>query len=104
MYHVPSDPKYDNTNALFVIPNVLDQILIIDADTIFLKPTTFINTDNNTNNNMTLFNVSLEYNKPYFTHMARVLPSLKKKYSLAKKKKKNKKKIKRKFKIKKLFF
>ena len=55
-----------------VIPNILDKYLVIDADTFFLKPTTFIE------NNKCLYNYGTEYHKPYFDHIEKLIPSLKK--------------------------
>ena len=46
-----------------VIPNILDYYLVIDCDTLFLKPTTFFI------NNIPLYNVGNEYHEPYFKHM-----------------------------------
>lgn len=46
-----------------VIPNIMDRYLVIDADTFFLKPTTFVR------DNKCLYNYGTEYNRPYFTHM-----------------------------------
>jgi len=57
-----------------VIPGILGRYLVIDCDTFFLKPTTFIKDDK------LLFNYSSEYHKPYFEHMERVHPSLKRLY------------------------
>jgi len=45
------------------IPNILDRYLVVDADTYFLKPTTFIENDK------CLYNTGREYHKPYFVHM-----------------------------------
>ena len=45
------------------IPNILDRYLVVDADTFFLKPTTFIENDK------CLYNTATEYHKPYFVHM-----------------------------------
>jgi FkbM family methyltransferase len=45
------------------IPGILEKYLVIDADTFFLKPTTFIE------NNKCLYNFGTEYHKPYFDHM-----------------------------------
>ena len=42
------------------IQNILDKYLVIDSDTFFLKPTTFIE------NNKCLYNYGSEYNKSYF--------------------------------------
>ena len=52
--------------AGFLIPGILDRYLVIDADTFFLKPTTFIE------NNICLYNFGNEYNKPYFEHISRL--------------------------------
>jgi hypothetical protein len=56
--------------ASFVIEDILDDYLIIDADTFFLKPTQFIE------NGVYLFNTGSEYNIPYFDHMKKLHPSL----------------------------
>ena len=60
--------------AGFVIPNILDKYLVIDSDTYFLKPTTFIM------NNKYLYNFGTEYHKPYFTHMNKLHHTLKRVY------------------------
>lgn len=61
--------------AVFVIPDISNNVLIIDADTVFLNPVSFID-DTNT----PLFNPGTEYNKPYFEHAAKLLPGFKKIY------------------------
>ncbi len=53
------------------IPDLLDKYLVIDSDTFFIKPTTFISDDN-----IALFNVGSEYHIPYFEHMKKLHPSL----------------------------
>jgi hypothetical protein len=53
--------------ASFIIEGILERYLVIDSDTFFLKPTVFINADNEC-----LYNYSTEYNKPYFEHMSRL--------------------------------
>lgn len=61
------------------IKDILDTYLVIDTDTFFLKPTTFQD-----ENSIAFYNISSEYNDPYFKHMRRLHPSLKrvdKKYS-----------------------
>ena len=58
--------------AGFYIPNILDKYLVIDADTIFLKPTTFFK------NGKSLYNYGNEYHKSYFEHMVKLHPELKK--------------------------
>jgi hypothetical protein len=59
--------------AGFVIPGILPTYLVVDADTVFLKPTTFIGPDGKF-----LFNTGLEYHPPYFAHMESLHPTLKK--------------------------
>ena len=51
-----------------VIASILDHYLVIDSDTFFLKPTTFVNYSNSS----CLYNVGTEYHKPYFDHMKRL--------------------------------
>ncbi len=53
----------------FIIEEILDHYLVIDADTIFLKPTTFFI------DNLPLYNYSYEYNPPYFDHLRKLHPS-----------------------------
>ena len=53
----------------FVIPDILENILVIDADTVFLRPTRFIQ------NNKFLYGYSKENHPPYFEHAARLHPS-----------------------------
>lgn len=49
-----------------IIPNILDRYLVIDSDTFFLKPTTFVE------NNKCLYNYSTEYHEEYFEHMKKL--------------------------------
>jgi hypothetical protein len=56
--------------ASFIIPNILDNYLVIDSDTIFLKPTIFFEY------NIPLYNYGTEYHPPYFIHMINLHPSL----------------------------
>ena len=49
-----------------IIPDILDRYLVIDSDTFFLKPITFVE------NNMCLYNFGTEYHKPYFQHMSKL--------------------------------
>jgi hypothetical protein len=58
--------------AGLVIPNITERYLVIDADTFFLKPTTFVE------DGKSLYNVGYEYHVPYFTHMANLHPDLSK--------------------------
>jgi len=49
-----------------VIPNILDRYLVIDSDTFFLKPTTFIESGK------CLYNFGKEYYIQHFIHMAKL--------------------------------
>jgi len=55
--------------ASFVIPNILDNYLVIDSDTVFFKPTTFFDND------IPLYNFGTEYHMPYFIHMINLHPT-----------------------------
>ena len=55
--------------APFVIPNISSNVLILDADTIFLNPVEFLG-----RNHAGLLNIGTEYHLPYFEHGARLLP------------------------------
>jgi hypothetical protein len=55
-----------------VIKGILNNYLVIDSDTYFLKFTTFFK------NKLPLYNVGTEYHLPYFEHMNRLHPSLSK--------------------------
>lgn len=61
--------------ALFVIPGISDNILVLDADTIFLRPVRFQKKDGRPK-----LTVATEYHRPYFAHMARLIPGLEKVY------------------------
>lgn len=54
-------------HAGIVIPDISDKYLVIDADTFFLKPTTFSTPDG-----ALLYNFGTEYHQPYFEHMKRL--------------------------------
>lgn len=58
----------------FIIEDILDNYLVIDADVFFLKPIEFIE------NSKYIFTTSDEYHIPYFEHMKLVHPSFIKKY------------------------
>jgi len=59
--------------APLVIPDISPNVLVLDADTIFLRDVTFID-----DQGYALFNTSIEkYQEPYFEHMGRLLPGLK---------------------------
>lgn len=57
--------------APFVIPNLSDNILVVDADVIWFQPVQVM-----TISGEPIFTLAFEYNPPYFAHMARVLPGL----------------------------
>jgi hypothetical protein len=57
--------------AYKVIPGIGSNILILDADTIFLNPVEFIDAQGHP-----LYNVGTEYHAPYFQHASRLLPGL----------------------------
>jgi hypothetical protein len=54
----------------FVVKDILNNYLIIDADTFFLKPTFFFK------NQLPLYNTGVEFHLPYFEHMRNLHPSL----------------------------
>ena len=58
--------------AGLVIPGILDKYLVIDADTFFLKPTIFYK------NGKCMYNYSTENHLPYFTHLQKLHPDLRK--------------------------
>ena len=57
--------------APFVIPHISSNVLVLDADVIFLNPTTFMNKQGDP-----FFNTSHAYHPPYFNHMGALLPGL----------------------------
>lgn len=57
----------------FVIKDIMENYLILDADVFFLKPIRFM-----TDSGKFIFSLGKEYHKPYFYHMNRLHPSLKK--------------------------
>lgn len=57
--------------APFVIPDLSPNVLILDADTLFLKDVSFIDEEG-----VGLYNIGSGYHSPYFAHMARLLPGL----------------------------
>ncbi len=56
------------------IPEILPSYLVLDADTVFLNPTTFLE------DGKACFATGDEYHSPYFQHMSALHPSLKKYY------------------------
>lgn len=59
--------------APVVIPDISTNVLIVDADTVFFRPVEFINNTGGGQYNISTF----EYHRPYFEHMDRLLPGLK---------------------------
>tara|TARA_Y100000816_G_scaffold204743_1_gene150954 strand:- start:142 stop:1851 length:1710 start_codon:yes stop_codon:yes gene_type:complete len=57
--------------AGLIVPNILDTYLVIDADTFFMKPTSFIK------ENKCCYNYGKECHAPYFNHMKLLDGSLK---------------------------
>ena len=57
--------------ATYVIPDISPNILILDSDTIFLNPVSFMN-----DRNGGLYNISDQYHKPYFIHAKKFTNSL----------------------------
>lgn len=60
--------------AGLVIPDILDRYLVIDSDTYFLKPITFVD------NGKCLYNYGSEFHHPYFEHMKKLDESFVKVY------------------------
>ena len=52
-----------------IIPNISSNVLLLDSDTIFLKPVSFMNEKNEP-----LFSIGYEHYKIYFHHAKRLLP------------------------------
>lgn len=61
--------------APFVIPDISANVLVVDADVVFLNDVSFQD-----ESGAPLFNVGSEYHAPYFGHMNRLLPGLKKQF------------------------
>lgn len=64
--------------AGLVVPGILDRYLVIDADTFFLKPTPFINSENQCQ-----YNFGREYHCHYFDHMRKLHPDFVRIYELS---------------------
>jgi len=58
--------------APFIIPEISPNVLMLDADTIFLRPVEFIGPLGEG-----LYNPGSEYHKPYFRHAERLIPGFK---------------------------
>jgi len=61
-----------------VIPGILPHYLVVDSDTHFLKPTTFFTEDGKL-----MLTTGTEFHEPYFSHMNRLHPTLKKTHPLS---------------------
>ena len=61
--------------APLVIPNISSNVLVLDADTIFLNPVTFLNASHGA-----LFCTGTEWHTPYFDHGAKLIPGFKRLY------------------------
>ncbi len=61
--------------ASYVIPNISSNVLVLDADSIFMNPVEFTDEQNRP-----LFNIGSEYYDPYFRHADRLLPGFRKVY------------------------
>lgn len=58
--------------AGYIIPEIMDRYLVIDSDTFFLRPNSFIK------DNKCMYNYSNEYHIEYFNHMKKLHPSFNK--------------------------
>ncbi|OGN65194.1 MAG: hypothetical protein A3E80_01295 [Chlamydiae bacterium RIFCSPHIGHO2_12_FULL_49_9] len=58
--------------APFVIPGISSNVLVLDADVLFVQPTVFMTDSGNP-----LFALAIEYNPEYFHHASRLLPGFK---------------------------
>ncbi len=61
--------------APLVIPDISENVLVLDADTIFLNPVTFLNEQH-----AGLYNTGIEYRPHYFHHGELLIPGFKKLY------------------------
>lgn len=59
--------------APFVIPGISSNVLLLDADTIFLRPVSFMSKEGHG-----LYNIGREYQPAYFEHAARLIPGFRK--------------------------
>lgn len=66
--------QFLKTYSIFVIPGISSNVLIVDADTIFLRPVEFQDPLTGAG----LYNPGTENHTPYFEHLKRVLPSFRK--------------------------
>ena len=66
--------QFLKTYSMFVIPNLSSNMLIVDADTVFLRPVEFQDPQTGAG----LYNPGTEHTVAYFEHNAKVLPGWKK--------------------------
>jgi hypothetical protein len=64
--------------AGFCIPGILPRYLVVDCDTQFVRPTQFI--DYNQGKNHSILSLGQQHHKPYFEHMQRLHPDLKRQH------------------------
>jgi hypothetical protein len=64
--------------ASFVIDGISEDILVIDADTVFLRPVRFVDW-----RGRGLYATGTEHHPPYFAHMQRLLPGLRRETAAA---------------------
>lgn len=62
--------------APFIIPDISDNVLILDADAVLFKPITFMDPITNS----ALFSVGTENHKPYFDHARKLIPGFRRVY------------------------
>lgn len=63
--------------APFVIPDISENVLVLDADTIFLRPVTFLDPETNA----AFFNIGSECHQPFFDHAKKLIPGFQKVFS-----------------------
>ena len=63
--------------APLVIPEISSNVLLVDSDTLFLRPITFTNPKTGAG----LLACATEYHRPYFEHAARLIPGFKRLYN-----------------------
>ncbi|NDE82060.1 MAG: hypothetical protein EB051_00370 [Chlamydiia bacterium] len=64
--------------AAFTIPNISSNILVLDADTVFLNPVKFINPEGGA-----YLASGTEYHLPYFVHAKKLLPDFRRVYNVS---------------------
>ncbi len=62
--------------APLVIPNISSNVLVLDSDAVFLNPVRFVDSSG-----QGIFHPGSEFHPPYFSHMERLLPGLRRVYS-----------------------